>query len=312
MNDIWRELDAIPMGNKRQWMFGATDSSAGLPLSYLSGREAGPTVLAVSGVHGGEYAGILTLIELARELAPERLRGRLIMIHPVNLPGCQERRATVLPTDGLNINGLFPGDLRGGPAARIAGLVAELQSRADFYLDLHTADLFETTSPLACYPATGDEAVTRASRAAALAAGVPHIIKSTLAGAGITEAARRGRPALLLKRGGLGGTCRRSEVGLYKKDVVNVLKHLGLLDGEPEKPAAPPREITPHYLRGDQAGLWLPTVECGQAVQAGQSLGRLTDFFGRLLADFSAEKDGVVLYGLQALSANPGDILLVY
>lgn len=284
----------------------------GLPVTFIAGGNSGPTVLVVAGVHGGEYGAILALVELAWELTPPMVYGRLLMIHPVNPQGFYERRATVLPEDGKNINSQFYNHEYKGPAAEIAAIVADLQSSADFYLDLHTADLFEATSPLACYPATGNETVTNASRRAALMVNAPLIIKSSMPGAGITEAARRGLPALLIKRGGAGGTCRRPEVDLYKKDVLNVLRHLGSLAGEPVVPLNPPREIVPAYLRSNHQGLWLPAALAGQAVLAGQPLGRLTDFFGNNLESCCAEKDGTILYGLQALSANPGDILMVY
>lgn len=304
--------DLPPPGLKRQttidlnWL-------PGLPATFIGGLTEGPTVLIVSGIHGGEYAAILTLVELAGELKPEEVNGKLLMIHPANPQGFQERRATVLPEDGRNINSLFFSDAGyHGPAAAIAGVLAELQSVSDFYLDLHTADLFEETGPVACYPATGDEAVTQASRRAARMVDAPAIIKSTLAGAGICEAARKGLPALLIKRGGAGGTCRRPEVENYKKDVINVLRHLGSLNGLPQPPSKTPEEIEPVYLRSTRQGLWRPEVSVGQRVAAGRTLGSITDFFGNILESFSAQKEGCILYGLQALSTNAGDILLVY
>lgn len=284
----------------------------GLPATFISGIEDGPTVLVVSGVHGGEYVAIQTLVELSQELEPSEVMGHLLMIHPVNPQGFQERWATVLPQDGRNINSLFYDDSYNGPAAGIARVIVELQSISNFYLDLHTADLHEETSPLVCYPATGDDAVTQASRQAALMVDAPVMIKSTMPGAGITEAAKRGLPALLIKRGGVGGTCHRAEIDLYKKDVINVLRHLGVLAGKPESPMRPPEEIEPVYLRSPQQGLWRPSVSVGQAVSSGQDLGAVTDLFGNVLAKFEAQKDGKILYGLQALSTKADDILFVY
>ena len=288
------------------------DGLPGLPATFIGGLEEGPTVLAVAGVHGGEYAAILTLSELAAGLEPPDVRGRLLMIQAVNPQGFQERRATVLPQDGRNINSLFYDHSYSGPAAAVAGVITRLQAEADFYLDLHAADLFEESAPLACYPATGNEAVTRASRQAALMVRAPALIRSSLAGAGITEAARRGLPSLLIKRGGAGGACRRAEVDLYKEDVLNVLKHLGVVRGRSLAPPNPPEEIEPLYLRSPRPGLWRPALRPGQRVRAGQELGQITDFFGRVLETFPARKDGLVLYGLQALSANTDDTLLVY
>lgn len=305
-------MNNLPQPGLKRRTFIETGGPDGLPATFISGFTPGPTVLVVAGIHGGEYAAILALIEIARELEPSEIRGRLLMIHPANPGGFYERRATVLPEDGRNINSLFYDESYQGPAASVARAIAGLQAVSDFYLDLHTADLFEETAPLACYPVTGDEEVSRISRQAALRADVQALIKSTLPGAGITEAARRGLPGLLIKRGGPGGTWRRSEVELYKKDVINILKHLGLLEGPPSPPSAVPLEIEPLYLRSGRRGLWRPEVSVGQEVARGQTLGLISDFFGNTLETFVAEKDGLALYGLQALSANAGDLLLVY
>ena len=298
-----------PPGHKRQTMIDI-DGLPGLPATFIGGIEDGPTVLVVSGVHGGEYVAIQTLVELAQELEPSQVIGRIIMFHPVNPQGFQERRATVLPEDGHNINSLFYDGSYNGPAAAITRAIAELQSISNFYLDLHTADLHEETSPLVCYPATGDDAITQASRRAALMVDAPAMIKSTMPGAGITESAKRGLPVLLIKRGDAGGTCRRAEIDLYKKDVINVLRHLGVLSGIPKVPLQSPEELEPVYLRSPQPGLWLPSVSVGQTITVGQKLGLITDFFGNILENFTTRKNGLVLYGLQALSANAGDILL--
>src|SRR5436309_3474125 len=60
---------------------------------------AGPTVLVLAGNHGDEYAGQVAVLRLMRELRPEQVRGRLILIPALNLPAA--RAATRLsPLDG--------------------------------------------------------------------------------------------------------------------------------------------------------------------------------------------------------------------
>lgn len=301
----------MPQPGTKQTLLLETSGGPAIPATFIGGHKDGPTILVVAGVHGGEYVAVQTLVDLAARIQPSEVRGRLLMLHPLNRPGFEQRVPTVLPDDGQNINSHFHPGHRPGPAAALARAVIELQQISDFYLDLHAADLFETTSPLACYPATGDERVTLASRQAAQMVAAKAMIPSTLAGAGITEAARRGLPALLIKRGGMGGTCSLDEVELYKKDVINVLKHLGSLEGEPEILTTPPREAQPIYLRANTSGLWQPRVTMGQNVIGGQIVGQITDFFGHPQEEFRAVTDGYTLYGLAALATNPGDILLV-
>lgn len=85
------------------------------------------------------------------------------------------------------------------------------------------------------------------------------------------------------------------------------------MPGEPEPPAAPPQEIEKViYLEAKLNALWEPLVSPGEKVKAGQPLGRLFDFFGKTVEAFQAERDGIVLYHLNALAANMGDVLVAY
>ena len=45
---------------------------------------AGPKVLLVAGNHGDEYEGQVTLIRLSREIEPEQVRGRIIILFYVD------------------------------------------------------------------------------------------------------------------------------------------------------------------------------------------------------------------------------------
>lgn len=299
-------------GHKSRLMLHVEGTRLKMPVTAIAGAAPGPAVLAVSGIHGAEDAGLQALIELGRELKPARLRGRLSLIHPVNLSGFLARRATVLPEDGVNINSVFPGRAEGGPAERVARLVAALQSDADFFLDLHTAGPFEETCALAAYPAVGPADAVEKSRAAARVLDLPYLIKSSLSGAALIEGARQGVPGLLIKRGGPGGLNLRPTVDTLKQDVLNVLRHLGLLAEAPLLPAQSPREMDVTYLRAPGPGLWLADVAAGVEVASGQRLGVMTDLFGRPRHTFRAERDGVVLYRQHSLAAAPGDILVAY
>ncbi len=299
-------------GRKSRLMLNVRRTGLAMPVTAVAGAAPGPSVLAAAGVHGAEDAGLLALIELGREIEPARLRGRLTLIHPINISGFLARRATVLPEDGVNINSVFPGRADGAPAERVAHAVAKMQAQADFFLDLHTAGPFEETCALACYPAVGPPGVAEKSRAAAQALDLPYLIKSTLPGAALVEGARRGGPGLLIKRGGPGGLNLRPTVDAFKRDVLNILRHLDLLSEPPTPPAQPPREVDVTYLRAPAPGLWLAEIAAGTEVAAGQRLGVLADLFGRPRETFRAERDGLVLYRQHSLAAAPGDILAAY
>ena len=283
-----------------------------MPLSVLTGGEKGPTVLVTTGIHGSEYPGTLAMIELLREIDPPAVRGRIIALHPVNTQAFQARVAMILPEDGVNLNRVFPGRPGGGASERVAWRVTEFQDLADFYLDLHSGDLYEELTPYVYFPGRGEEAVIEASRRAALVLNVPYMVRSTASTCAYNSAALRGTPSLLLERGGA-GSCARTDVDLYKKDLLNLFRHLEVMPGQPEMPPAPPAELTQViYLESGRNALWRCRVSAGEQVKAGQLLGEMCDYFGNVLETFEAERDGVILYRLNALSANAGDILAAY
>ncbi|UQZ90355.1 succinylglutamate desuccinylase [Deltaproteobacteria bacterium Smac51] len=302
----------VERGTKSQLMIKIEGTHVKMPLSMITGLADGPTVLITSGIHGSEYPGTLAAVELARELRPEDVSGRLLMIHPVNTQAFKARFAMILPEDGRDINRVFPGRPDGSPSEKVAWRITEFQRMADFYIDLHSGDVFEDMRAYVYYPGSGPEEVVEKSRRAAAVVNVPYMAPTTSEIGTIVSAAAAGIPGLFMERGGA-GACPREEVDLYKRDILNVLKHLGLLKGAPEMPPVPPVELGRlTYQESGETGLWISEVELDQKVESGQKLGEVQDFFGQTLAAYHAEHDGVVLYKLRALSANSGDVLVCY
>jgi predicted deacylase len=64
------------------------------------------------------------------------------------------------------------------------------------------------------------------------------------------------------------------------------------------------------WLRSDHAGFWYPAVAVNEAVKAGQTLGRVTDWEGGVLQTAVSPADGVVLFIVSSLAINATDPLL--
>src|SRR5438552_17173232 len=77
-----------------------------IPVTVIK-NGPGPTILVSGGTHGDEYQGQIAVMNLGRELRPEMVSGRIILIPMLNLPAA--RAATRLsPLDGKNLNRAFP------------------------------------------------------------------------------------------------------------------------------------------------------------------------------------------------------------
>ena len=102
---------------------------------------------------------------------------------------------------------------------------------------------------------------------------------------------------------------------MYRRGIINLLRHLGILPGAPEVDA-PPREIIGRAdadVIAPVGGVFRPLVEPGTVVTVGTPIARITDFRGALLHELTSPRDGVVLSMRSRSAVEPGDsIALVF
>jgi hypothetical protein len=119
-----------------QTHFGGTEQE--VTVYHFSGREKGPTLLIIGGIHGDEAAGYLTA---DRYINIELKRGNLIVIPRLNLPAIRKGQRHGLDGD---MNRLFhlhenKDSLRD---SKVVNLAKSLIMKADCVLNLHQADGF--------------------------------------------------------------------------------------------------------------------------------------------------------------------------
>ena len=72
------------------------------PVACIRNGE-GPTALLLSGTHGDEYEGQVTLSKLIHQMEPKDINGRLIILPMLNFPAAKAGLRTS-PIDELNLN----------------------------------------------------------------------------------------------------------------------------------------------------------------------------------------------------------------
>ena len=285
-----------------------------LPFLYVIGATAGPTLIVLGAVHGDEYEGVETIPEVFRRVAPEALRGALLMVPICNVPA-YESVLRSSPIDGLNLARVFPGDPEGTITQRIAYWITQkLFKPADFVIDLHSGGVAAEIPSLIGYTHSDDE-LGRRSRAGALAFGAPVVWEHPPPmppGRSLSAATDLGVPAIYTEAGG-GGYAHPSDVDCFTTGVINVMKHLGMLEGQPQ-----PQPIT-HHLSGDgnmdsvistpAAGYFRSDVALLDEVSAGQRLGTVRDPFGEVVAEITTESAGVVIMLRRIHRVHVGDNL---
>ena len=300
-------------GKKVQGMVPIGDSGLTMPLTLINGVGEGKTVLLSTGIHGGEYPSIESVIELAAELMPQDISGQLIIYHPMNVEGFYQRVSYISPIIGANLNRKFPGKADGDAIERIAYyMTQEYTDRCDFVIDTHGGDLHEYLPPYVYYPGIGPDETVEESRQAALVLNAKYMVKSSARDGLYNSAGIRGIPGVLIERG-CRGLWTKADVEAYKFDIKNVMRHLKLLKGEVKMPEKPATLITrASYLDAQHSGCWYPDVELEQRVKQGQRLGVIKDFFGNVLEEVYAEFDAIVVFLTVSLAIAQGDPIITY
>lgn len=249
-----------------------------IPITVVS-RGEGPTVLVLGGNHGDEYQGQIAIMKLARELMPEKVTGRVILIPSLNLPAA--RAATRLsPLDGMNMNRAFPGDAEGPVTSQIAHyLRTVLFPISDVVIDIHSGGRSMEFVPCAHMHLVPDRAQRAKMFAAMLAWGTEFcFIYADIAGTGLlpVEAENQGKLVITTELGG--GECIPASVHrIAQSGLKNALIHVGALKGR-EQPRTAPAIITQatdreDYLLAPESGIFEVALDLGTKVKKGQIVG---------------------------------------
>ncbi|MBI1914580.1 MAG: succinylglutamate desuccinylase/aspartoacylase family protein [Planctomycetes bacterium] len=244
---------------------------------------AGPTVLVLAGNHGDEYPGQVAILRLMRELRPEQVRGRLVLIPALNLPAA--KAATRLsPLDGKNMNRAFPGRADGSPTEMVAHyLTTVLFPLADAVIDIHTGGRSLDFYPCSTMHLVPDREQRRKMVEAALAWNSDFsFLYTDVAGTGLlpVEAERQGKLVVTTEMGG-GEPVPAAVHLLTQGGLRNVLIHLGVLAGEKKTRAnlglRPTRWLQAlsrdDYRFAPESGLYEALADLGAEVSAGQAVG---------------------------------------
>jgi predicted deacylase len=279
------------------------DDGAEIPVSLVRGAAPGPVLALVAGTHGYEYPGISALQRLRQTIDPRALRGTLVLVHIANPPSFYGRTIYTSPADGKNLNRVFPGRPDGSLSERIAhAITTEVIAKADYLVDLHAGDGNEALRPYAYMPVTGDARLDAATRGMALAFGLDHIVidAARVQPGEATQfvdqtALARGVPAITTETGQLGQNDEHS-IALAEHGIRNLMRHLGMLDGEPDTNPGVVWLRDYEVVRSPVNGVFRAVVRDGYAVARGGLLGGLFDPFGAKIGDVRAPFDGIINY----------------
>ena len=276
-----------------------TEVRTSIPVGLINGEKDGPVLCLLAGHHGMEYPGIEAVIRTYNKIDPKELRGSIISVPVVNMLGFQKRTAYLCPVDGVNIARIYPGNPNGSLAYVIAHTVLnEIVSKADYAMDHHGADIFESLAPFTLFcTGSGNKAVIAKAEGMAKAFGLNYRAHERSGMTLMEEAPKLGIPMLLAEIGGV--EWNEPSVTMHTTGIENVMKHLGMIEGTPKPQLTEPPRQMPHKtygVRTRSGGMWYPRVKAGDKISENEIVGETRDLDGSVKETLRSPCNGVVTF----------------
>ena len=271
-----------------------------LPLVVLSGTQDGPTLLIQAAIHSRELIGIEVIRQVTQEvIEPDGLRGTVIGLPLANPYGFWARQDDP-PQDSKNVNACFPGDRTGTISERIAhAIFTEVLPLCDTILDFHTTPL-HTGIEYTIIPRVSHLDALREAIHLAQFFGFPVVgierdrwgFDNSLIG----MALEAGKPAIVLEALAT-GVLWDPWIERSVRGTLNVMKYLGMIEGEIEPPDdLPGKGLTVQLLDipAPESGVVRFWKTGGEWVEAGERFGVIRDIYGREVCGVTSPARGIV------------------
>lgn len=291
-----------------------------VPVFVVGGKEEGPVLWINAGVHGEEVSGIFAIHNVIRSINPAELKGTIIATpacNPLAIKGCNK----FTPEDQLDMDQQFPGRPKGWLSEQMAyHFFNEVKEHADYMLDLHALGGVDAV-PYTVFKSVGDvpEEINAKTRDLALLIGFQDNcfvdlstakgeLPGPLLGALDIQCVLHGIPAVMVELGA-GNRIIWENVALAEKGIYNVLKYLGMIEGEIEKTSGQRIIAKRDFFCNQRAGLAVAEAKPGQTVKAGECIARVIDFHGNELERMTASQDVYLLGVIENPVVNSGKVV---
>ena len=287
-----------------------------IPVTVVK-NDVGPTVIFTGANHGDEYEGPIALWWLSNELKSKDIRGRVIIVPAMNYPAFKAGKRTS-SIDGGNMNRAFPGR----PDGTITEIIADYFNRvllpmADYVADMHSGGKTLDFVPFACAHVLEDKHQQARCVAAMEAFNAPYslmLLELDSAKMYDTAAEKMGKVFIGTELGG-GGSASATTVAIAKRGILNLLKHAGILSGEPERGPSISLVTPDHrsFVTSEHSGLLEMCVDLGADVKNGEVIALVHDIerTGTQPVEYKATIDGVLAGRHYPSLTQPGDNLAV-
>jgi predicted deacylase len=261
-----------------------------LPVVVIRGVGDGPVLGVTAAIHGNELNGLHIIHQLARSVDYAQLKGTLVLVPVINVPGFLIRQRYF--NDGIDLNRIMPGRPKGTCSDVYAHrFMTRVAHRFQYLLDLHTASTGRINS---LYVRANMENPTAAWMAMAQH---PQLILHNQGADGTLRNAlmERGVFAITVE---VGNPQRHQRTLVHQglTGVLNVMRKLEMIDVPENVPATPPILCERSFWMYTTAGGVLDVLpDLLDRVDAEQLVARVRDIYGNDIEEYRAPQQGVVI-----------------
>lgn len=297
----------------------AENVTAEIPAALISGREKGPTLTVVAGIHGTEYAAIAAVQQLRKEIDPEKLKGNLILIPVLNMDSFFSRTSDRHPLDKQDLNRAFPGN----PSGSITELTADfittrIFDATDIFIELHGGDGTKALLPFISYYNNKEFAAQTqlASRLCEIS-GFNTIVRypyTLMSGQpavyAFRQAVRLGIPSLSVYCSNTLSVQNTAPVSI-KNALYNIMNELHLYEKSNNSRVVSMKTTYSQqtYIVSPGKGFFRSVYKPGEKISKDEEIGYITDIFGGNIQIITAPHSGTILSKIVTPSVTTGETL---
>jgi predicted deacylase len=288
------ELDVAKLHNR---------NSIKIPIIIERAKEDGPTILLMGGIHGDETNGVAIVRDIIRKKYNKPNRGTIICIPVFNVFGYLSQTRAF--PDGRDLNRMFPGSKSGSLASQFAyHFTHDIAPLVDYVIDFHTGGAERSN-----YPNVRCNLKQKKTLELAKAFGAPYIVHSDYIAKSVRDTINKMGKTILLFEGGKSKNLSEKVIRFGVQGAVNVMKHVGILDGEIVRNDDTVIIKKSKWIRAQQSGMFQLNVKNGSKVLKKTVIGRISDPYGGFERKIFSPFDCYIFGVNTAPIVNKGDAL---
>ena len=264
------------------------------------GRGGGKRVCIVTGTHGDELEGQYVCFLLARLIGENLhlLNGAVDIYPALNPLGIDTMRRGV-PAFDLDMNRIFPGDMRGSMIEKVAHDIYTDLRGADVVIDIHASNIFLREIPQVRICVDSAEVLVPLARRLGVGFVWVHeaatVLESTLA----HSLNSVGTPCLVVEMG-VGGRISHSMCNGLVRGILNLMYGMGVWAEEPDMSGCGEGIVCSGadsvvFLNAEVSGVFVTEIHNDMSVVRGQCVGQIVEpLTGRVLREIVSPCDGLL------------------